>query len=558
MSETENKLSKKEISEFVSKLYDNDLEDFDTDSFSLIDPKDFYKEVLKQKKTHGWQAKIKVPCNWVVDASAAILNKLEECRLKLNGEQFEEIWNIIVASNDISVWGSDTWAPRVLPNGTLLVRNHHRVIGIDENATGSIYKENTILQTQLTQLQNWMEENFEAEDKSIHFHFVNRNDEGFTWTVTTPEKLSDVGQTIVFVSKELMDQAKESGEFGEEHFINEESTEEAASNSRSGHFVLRVFKHVTFIYSTYRASDEYDTILENYSYFLGSEPDEDTYFERINSETSSCRNIVSQILRDQDEPELFESNAIKHNPMMKILFEDKFYNGFASIKANQMSNFAPHFAQSSNLPSTYWGNDIPFWDVSEKYDGRMIVSRGYFNFLGNISEAKSYIEDKFSSMISIVDNATVKVYLPIPKNAQYDKEEDIFEYDSKEYKNRLKEVIKSFKTQYQEYLKDNPKGEDVSDEEHEKEWVDSYGYDYEYALVFITEEFPIISEAHRYGLKISAEVDDSITIMVPAIGYYQGYANGELDTGNANIFLTSSELEETNDSDDDEYEEDDE
>lgn len=551
------KLDKKEVSEIISSLFDNDIENLDSDKLKQIDPKDFYKEVIKQKKKLGWKSKINIPCNWHEDKAIKIVEKLDECRLVLNGEQFEELWNIISASADISVWGSDTWAPRVLPNGSVLIRNHHRVIGIDDQTCGSIQIFNEDLKKQLDKVRTIVEENFNEDEDHYKFHFVHRSEEGFEWTVNVPEKLSDYGQTLVFISSDVIEKAKEIGEeeLGDEHFIFNDEVSQAASNSRSGHCVIRVFKHYSFLYSTYRASDEFDSIVENYAYYLGSEPDEGPNYQRVSSEGKFVISSIRGTLEENDAPEIFNNSILKRgSSIIKTLFSEKFYAGYAAEKSNQMMQFPPLFGVDTETPSTYYGDDIPFLDYAKKFDGRLIVAKSYYAVFDDVSNLKSQFNDKLSDISTLIDDCTLKIYLPVPGDVKYDQEQDIFEYESKEYKKRLDLVVKTLKTMYEEDAKENPPEEDTEQTQAEKDWLDGYGYDYEFAILAITRDNVNLSDVHKYGLKLSGILNNSATLIVPTFGFFQGYSDGELDTGNVNIFLTSEQQEDSSsDEDEDEY-----
>ncbi len=555
------KLSKKEVSEVITTLFDSDIESLEVEKLAQIEPKEFYKEVIKQKKTLGWKARIKIPCNWHEDKAIKILDKLNDCRLVLNGEQFEELWDIITASADISVWGSDTWAPRVLPNGAVLVRNHHRVIGIDDQASGSIQIFNEELQKQLKKVAEIAAEHFNGEEDHYKFHFVHRSEEGFDWTTEVPEKLSDYGQTLVFISSDLIEKAKEIGEdeLGEDHFIFDYQVASAASNSRSGHCVLRVFKYYTFLYSTYRASDEFDSIVENYAYYLGSEPNEGPTSQRVSAENKFVISSVRGTLEDNDPPEIFSKPLLKHRSgIIKTLFSEKFYTGYAAEKSNQMMQFPPVFGVDTETPSTYYGDEIPFLDYAKKFDGRLIVAKSYYAVFDDVSNLKSQFNDRLSEISTLIDDCTLKLYMPVPGDVKYDQEEDIFEYESKEYKKRLDTIVKTLKKMYEDDAKENPPEEGTDPSQAEKDWLDGYGYDYEFAILAITRDNVNLFDTHQYGLKLSGILENSATIIVPTFGFYQGYSAGELDTGNVNVFLTSEQQEDSGDSDEEEeyYDED--
>ncbi len=550
------KLTKKEKTSLVEQLFDNDLENLNLEIFEKFSATDFHSEVMKQKKERGWNARINIPCNWIADKGDAVLKKILEFKNQCQTEkEFKDFWNIFTASVDISVWGSDVWAPRVLPNGAILIRNHHRVISLDENITGSVDISNVELHKQLKQLETFALGNLEEEQFTICFSFIHRTEEGIIWTTKVPDTLSDFGQTVFFLSTEVLNKAKESGQFEEDHIVFNEFVETAASNSRSGHCVMRIFKEKTFFYSTYRAGDEYDTILENYSYYLGDSPDQDDAMEyEINAESNFIYSFIKENIESQDDPEIFEEETLSNNEDFRKLFAEKLYDEYSRKKSYQVMEFTPIFGKNWDLPPTYYLPKPPFFELSQKYDGRLVVASFTMEFLSNLENMVSELSDKLSDMVSnIMDGSNVKVLSPL---AQYENgvdfsEEDIFNYGTQELQKRLLELKSVMNSHFEEYINENPNDENDL-EANQKDWLDSYGYDYNLTLLIIPQETPNPFTAHKYGIDFSALTESSLNIQIPTYGYYQGYSAGELDTGNSNQFLSQEELQYSPDSDEDE------
>lgn len=534
-------VSKKELEKIFSQLFDGDIENI-PDNFSEINPASFGKEIIKQKNKLGYNAKINIPVNYLIEQAEKVLTKINEARLSLNGEQFETILSSIETSADVSVWGSDTWAPRLLPNGSVLIRNHHRVIALSERVSSQLDITNEELSEQLKDVYSYAQDNVENDDY-YSFNFLHRSEEGVSWTNKLPESLSDFGQTLIFISKEFIDQARES--INNDNIIFNDKILNVADESRSGHCVLRVFKNKTFLYSTYRASDEYDTILENFSYYLGSQPDEDICEQPISSKSDFISDYVKNTLRENDEEEIFTTKVLKNNKTLKLLLEDKFYNDFSIKKTWQIMSFDPFFAKEWDKPTTYCEDYIPYWDLSQQYNGNLIVIKGNMNFLSEVSNGEVEFKDKIKNSIACVPNSLVKIHLPlsqISNQLQYIDEDDVFEYGTRECNQRIYDVFNLLNQKYQEDKVSNT--EDYT----EKDFLDYVGYEFEFSLIFITNESPEPFDFNQYGLDVSNELS-SITIIVPIYGFNQGYCDGELDTGNSNHFLMEEES-------DDDYNED--
>lgn len=541
------KLTKKEKSNLVEQLFDNDITNLDIDNFNKISAADFHAEVLKQKKERGWNAHINIPCNWLQDKGDAVLKKILEVKnSEVTEKDFKKFWDIFTASVDISVWGSDVWAPRILPNGALLIRNHHRVIALDEHITGSLDISNVTLQKQLKELEKFVLANFEEDQLSIYFSFIHREQEGINWTSKVPDKLSDFGQTLFFLSTEVINKARESGNFEPEHIVFNETAENAGSTSRSGHCVMRIYKDKTFFYSTYRAGDEYDTILENYSYYLGESSDQEETMEyEVNCDQHFIYSFIKENLEGQSEPEIFDEETLSNNEEFKQLFSEKLYSDYAQKKSYQVMEFTPFFRKEWNLPPTYYLPKPPFFELSQKYDGRLIVVNFSLEFLPNLEGMVSAFSSKLSSMVSnIMDGSTIKILLPLEKyenDVDY-MDADIFNYGSVELEKRVLELKSAMDIHFKEYMNENPNDENDL-YTTQKDWIDSYGYDYMITLLIIPNETPDPFTAHKYGIDFSAATDSSLNVQIPSYGYYQGYSAGELDTGNSQQFLSSEALQ---------------
>jgi len=550
----ENQPTKEDIKSIVTQLFDNDIENISDEKLKSIDPIDFSKEVIKQKLKNGYQSKIKIPANYLIEKVELVLEKINEARLKLNGENFEEFWKCFEFSLDISVWGSDTWAPRLLPNGSVLIRNHHRVISLSEQIQGTLDINNTYLKAQLAEISTYAQETLN-EDDSTSFNFIHRTQSGVSWIKEVPKHLSDFGQTLVFIDKSFIEQARTSELFNEDHIIFNDEILNIANSSRSGHCVMRVFKEKTFLYSTFRAGDDYDTILENYSYYLGTEPgqeEESNY--KFESNTDFIKNYILECISN-DEIEIFTTKPLQHNEIMNLLVDRKIKYDYVNKKVWQIMEFTSFFATSWDNPSTYYGDNVYFWDVSEKYGHKLIAIKGNYSALPNISFGKASFKSKLKKSIAVVPESNILVWLPKDKRNnssyqyQYINDEDIFPYDSKELQQRIDEAFKILLEEYRSNL--NPKVIIEDKKADEKEFLESVGYDYEFALFFITELPPEPYDFNVYGLKISNILEGSISVIVPAYGFNQGYCDGELDTGNAFHFISEQNEEDEDDEDDD-------
>ena len=322
-------------------------------------------------------------------------------------------------------------------------------------------------------------------------------------------------------------------------------------NSRVGGVFLRVFKDITFIYSNFRASDELDTIVENfYDLYIddfGSDyghPDITTDYRKI---TSVVKELIENNPPDIFWLEFFESD--KH-PELRKLVEEALYSKWASEKTQHITSLDAIFGSAWDKPATYYGEQIPFLDVQKESD-TTLYSIGF-----TLDKATSIenLEDEIKSQVhTIADEAwhgreTFKVYLR-------NENEDVtsatpYELDSEEWTAAFtvfKERILNDFNEVEEY--------ELGDEDHEREHFENCGYDYCVDIVITDDEGTLqIGELHSVGLKASQAHDGSLNVTMPSIGFYQGYCEGELDTGNVRMYITDEEIQDAEDDwDDDDW-----
>ncbi|NCP98411.1 hypothetical protein GW796_00860 [archaeon] len=534
------KITNKQINEVVDQLFNNDFENL-PDFFPKIDSIILAKALIKSKATRTYNSTISLPCDYLEDKIESILIHISNARKKLNGEQFDLLWKIFDANLDISVWAGETWVPKLLPNGAIAIRNHHRVIGISNDTMGTLDYDNIKIRNDLQEVSDYILNN-ETENKEIAFSIIHHNDLGIIWTQTVPKKLSDYGQSVVFISMDLINKMVEDDIISEDNSLLEQIVNDTASNSRTSHCVLRIFKNKTFLYNTYRASDEYDTILENYSLYLGDNLDEETVHpSKINSDTFSLKIFIKESILDHELPQILETKTLRKDVILKTLLEDKIYNGYAMKKAYQYLDFIPFFHKYIGQPTTYCGNPQPYFSLSQKHNDNLFVIQSNIDCLTKISGGESKLKKTIQKLINFVPTTKVKIHLPLEKidsqSIVYD--DDIFDLGSKEFDKRIKEFFKFVKQEFEKTL--NPNENIINLEDEETSYLEGYGYEYSFALIFITDDAPCIKDCHQYALAMSNETKSNFTLIIPQYGYNQGYSCGELDTGNYMSFMLEKE-----------------
>ncbi len=528
-------IDKKAITSTVKQLFDGDIEDLSTE-FSIIDPIIFFKEVIKEKNKRGYHEKINIPCNYDIEQSELILLKIEECRKKITGEEFEDFWHCFDFNLDIVVWGSDEWAPRLLPNGAILIRNHHLVISLNEYVSDVIDIRFNELQQELLKIESFAK-SILAKDDVTSFNIIHRDETGIDWNDSIPKELSEVGQSIVFIHKTLI----------EKLILNNISFNNnpgflhkllnISNDSRSGHCVLRVFRHKTFLYETQRIGDEFDTILENYSYYLGESPNNVDYeMKKISNNFYFVKQYIQDIIKKSTPCDLYKTKTLESNRMIRALILDKINEDYSSKKALQISSFEPVFGHYYDRPVSYFEANTEYWNFAQLHKGHMFLLNINYSFLPTNGGKPKKLAEFIKQVIGQTNNKLIKVHLPI-EDLNYLSDDDVFDYDTPEYLARIKLILKKLSKKKHDTLTLEEVAHYESEETAEKEFLEMSGQEYKFSILFFLNKIPSISDCHEFGLKTSQQLDMSLTVHIPNYGFNQGYCSGELDNGNSSQFI---------------------
>lgn len=524
----------KQISLVVKQLFEGNIEDINND-FSSIDPIIFYNETIKEKEKRGHHGKITIPCNNFLEQSELILTKIEEARKKLTGAQFDEFWNCFDISLDFSIWGSNFWEPRVLPNGSVLIRNIQKVIGLSDQVSNKLDIRSNTLTKDLKELATILQNKKILHDEdTLSFSILHRDENGFIWTKQLPSILSEVGQTLIFISKDLIVKLKANGKISQNNIFISDKVLEIAKKSVSEHCVFRVFKYSTLLYSTYRLSDEYDTVLESYSYRLGDDPLSNEYIQKdISTDFSFIKKYVKGTIQNENH-EVYNTELLKNNRVIKVLLTDKLSEDYASKKALQINEVKPNFGYYWDRPVSFYDAHSQFWNISQLHKGYMFLVNYSFHYLTSSSKILSEFKQSIEKIISQAENKfKTLLYLPI-KELNYLNEEDVFEYGTPECNARMELLVKELS---KKSIQDIPSSEFVNEEVSNKDFLTMNGLEYKVHILFVTPTAPLIEDCHEYGIKVSKHINDSLTIHIPNYGFNQNYSSGNLEEGNYSQYI---------------------
>jgi hypothetical protein len=530
------------ISELMDNLFNWDIEDNDSliEHIENMSSKDFSEAVVNAQKDKSYNSKINIPCNTDEDLVNTLLEKIWTLHNDLSGEEFKKFWDCIGFTNDVSVWGGEAWAPRVLPNGSVLFRNHHRVVGIDDITTGSLQITSSDLRSQLVEITEKIQNSEEYEEDNVFaFSLIHYDENGITWTNNIPESLSDFGNTLVLINRGLLDDLQnENDSQVDNSIIFDPIVYEAANNARSGHAIIKVFKDMSLVYSTHRASDDYDTIVEYFSYYLGEHFDENVVQDEISGDYNAINKRIRE-MREDLEYDIFYYNAFQDNQKVELreLIEEKLYSDFSRKKAQQVMTIPPMFGSKYNIPSSYYGEKPPFFSKAQEYDGNVFVLEENFSSFSSFNELDENIRNMIETISSEVD--CTDVLISFSDNYTFKTEPSSWNTDEiHEHINELKEKLIELFNEEDDW--------EIGDEEHEQEFFENYGYDFHINMIFVTDHILSPYEAHKYGLKLSKLQESCPNLSVPYIGFQQGYDEGDIDTGNNLLFLTEDDIESIN------------
>ena len=226
-----------QVARVADQLFAGDLEMIDLDHLKRVKPAVLVNAISSRSASHPSKS-IAIPGNLASDTTRAWMHKLAEIQQSITKPSFERFWSLMHLSFDKGSWKTNVWAPAVLPSGALLIRNARRLFGLSHTTKGSLRASSSILKEQLLTLERWSQGlpstsdlNCRSNNEWHPLMYVHRDERGFSWTTYAPQHLSEWGQTLIFVTKDLLRTARRSGAFGAAHFVHDEVVWKAASES---------------------------------------------------------------------------------------------------------------------------------------------------------------------------------------------------------------------------------------------------------------------------------------------------------------------------------------
>ncbi len=544
MSTTQNDVI--QLDEIAAQLFDGYYLDTDLESLSDADPEGFCTAILAEKKNRGSKGKIELSLEDDPDDLEPLFDLIERVRTEVNEELFERFWECFVFSMDISVGNGGLWGLRVLANGGLMIRNLHRIIGFDGNLEDSIEIPVATLKAQLDEIHAGIEAlNTKEQDPitAVDFSLVHRDEKGVYWTQAIPERLSKVGQTLIFINEKLIEKLRVTLEGAEKNLLLSDSVLDVAACSRTGHCVLRVFVDRVFLFSTSRLGDEYDTLAEYFSYIID---DAETGFNKPLDVDFSCssggwagklKEILQECAESGVDDALDPHTYFNTHASLLSLVRERAIEAVIEDKRTQMSESTPIFASTPNQPSCYMVDTVPYWTQVQDLGSRLLVLETGYDFIEDLDDDPvSASLQQFGSVAEHfgAERVTVRPFFKIHGwEREYCDATDLFVLGDEPLSRRLESIFDRIRSEFEHEL------EECSEDSNDYPCRD-FLRDANYSLALLLElpNTPNLSGLHTAMLELSEQIMvDRMYLIIPAYGLVQGYSDGEIDTGNIHSLL---------------------
>lgn len=507
------------------------------EGFADIDAVTFVKELARYRKkalgTSRYKNLIKTHAWSDASHANALLELFAQAQPEVTGKVMEEAVSALQISLDYGVWGSDTFMPKLLPNGAVVIRNHHRVIAIDESPSLRLQVCNTELRAELAKVLQGIDPQASDEAALIEFSIIHRQPDGsFVRTRTLPEQLSDWGQTLVFISHGM--------DLSDSDLLNDAGIDSVCEHSRTGTAIVRVFAGFALVYATYRADDDFDTIVEEYcehGFYDFDEPEQVDISQDLGRVKSSVMRRTEDRIENSDLKR--PKSGIMRHYFDEIMLSAHNWKSYASRKAQQVNCFTPFFHESPAQPVHYYAARDPYWTLSEEFGHQLAVVSVPMEAFSDIDDFEhNFAEVIESRLFDAVGFPSHQTLLQTEEIDWWQGKDDVHSLDSEVAQTWIKARADEMRQQLSETMAGDPD----SDESEALREILVYG-DVQVRVALVFDDKPDYVQLNELMKRISGQVDGGGNLSVPLVGFCQGYDCGGYDTGNAPVLLTQQELE---------------
>jgi len=511
------------IDDTVKRMFEaNDLSEDGVwpDNFDELDSAEFTRLIGKYADNNN-----KLSTNAYSNAFYAnsLLDKFSEAFPVITGEETINALNSLDISLDYGVMGNDLFIPKIMPCGSLLIRNFHRLISLSYSPELNLKFNPKEMRVEFEKVLNSVHFDGSMESQ-LTFLIIHRDLNGqVIATQELPESFSSVGQTLILVGNDL--------DLSASSILSQAGLDEVQSGSRLGVAVLRFFRNCCLVYSTERFDDCLDTAYEEYASIRIDELDASQNLEIIHS---SDRELFNFIQKRTDEF-VNETNLIKPHGLAHY-FLDYTLRSYRSEKLHQLTSLLDIFGPSPKKPQSYIysNSNDKLWYLSEEFDHYFAKISLPVNLFNSIEEFSSNFDKKIHYFLKAGEFPDSKILL-LTDYLELANVNDLAEIESPS----SKEWIEQKSTELKRWWESWDSG-DIS------EFMSSQDLEIPICLVFKLKykihKLPDHVELNQCMRKATEVLDLCASLSVPHIGFEQGYDSGDYDTGNSTALLTTEEL----------------
>lgn len=472
----------------------------------------------------------------------AVIRKFSEARLTVTGETFDAAWSLVTLNFDYGVLGGEVFQPAIFSNGAVLIRNHHRVIGIDDKPLAIIKVHPRGLASDLRRL-------FRDADKRkvTDAFFLHRIDKNHVVRQTRPPRpLSTCGQTLALIAHDLpIDTCKA---------LPVTVIDAVRDRSRTGHAVLRFFGDHVFVHPTYRFSDDLDILLEEYAEtYLPADESGVPLGVEISGNLKSLNAWFSErtltYLRGQDFAFPDTTDVMHFHVTQKTTAQT--WSSYSGRKVADVTSLPRFFADRPDRPVNYSDeysepySDFErlksrFWDLSVRLKHDMfIVEIPFFNLSQDAAAAASIDASEIKRQLKHLTPFARTLHILQVSKAGKTRMRGLRAWlRTSGFTGRFAAAARAAEADATE--------SDFDDEartEHIRETL-SHDEELKLQLVFGRIKFKQAIDfraIHQGLIALSAGWPAGIVWHFPRFGLIQSYWQGELDSGNQDLFCLTGE-----------------
>lgn len=279
--------------------------------------------------------------------------KMSEAAHRVDHETLNTAMQAFELTADVVVVDGDGFAPRLMPNGSLAIRNFHRVLLISERTRQEVVVDSGALRRELVELAR-------TGDNAKAVSVVHRGLGGEVHVGrAVPVTLSTVGHSLIFVHA--------SADLAKAPTLVKSGLKEIG-----GWVMIRVFGDRCYFHALDRGSDDLDTLVREYGAWgpAGEAADRDAReFDLVVGDVA-MREWFRSRSREIFESyglELFPEDSPMHSPILTMI------NAYADEKRSQLT-FPPFFGPDSDKPVFHVERtNFRYWDISVAYQHRIAV-----------------------------------------------------------------------------------------------------------------------------------------------------------------------------------------